>query len=83
MAHWFCLRHRTYIIGDRENSRKAQTIDTFVFETQAEYQPQVFQLLNDLRKNGISAMTSFSGGSMKAQMNRARQSQRAFCFDYW
>ena len=74
----FALGMERILLAAGKIQGEPQTIDAFVIETQAEYQPRAFKLLSDLRKNGISATTSFSGGSMKSQMNRANKANARF-----
>ena len=74
----FALGIERILLATGKTQGEPQTIDAFVIETQAEYQPLSFQLLSDLRKNGISATTNFSGGSMKSQMNRANKANARF-----
>lgn len=74
----FALGIERILLATGKTQGESQTIDAFVIETQAEYQPRSFQLLSDLRKNGISATTNFSGGSMKSQMNRANKANARF-----
>jgi len=74
----FALGIERILLATGKTQGEPQTIDIFAFETQAEYQPRIFKLLSDLRKNGISSATSFSGGSMKAQMSRANKANARF-----
>jgi histidyl-tRNA synthetase len=74
----FALGIERILLAAGKTQGVPQTIDAFVIETQAEYQPTSFKLLSDLRKNGISATTSFSGGSMKSQMGRANKANARF-----
>ncbi len=74
----FALGIERILLAAGEPKGDPSSIDAFVIETQAEYQSRSFQLLNELRKGGISATTNFSGGSMKAQMNRANKANARF-----
>ncbi len=74
----FALGIERILLATGKVQGEPQGIDTFVIETQAEYQPKAFKLLSDLRKNGIGAMASFSGGSMKAHMSRANKANARF-----
>jgi histidyl-tRNA synthetase len=74
----FALGMERILLAAGKIQGELQTIDAFVIETQAEYEPRAFKLLSDLRKNGISSAKSFSGGSMKAQMNRANKANARF-----
>lgn len=74
----FALGMERILLAAGKNQGIIPVIDVFAFETQAEYQPRVFKLLNDLRQSGISATSSFSGGSMKSQMNRANKANARF-----
>lgn len=46
-------------------------LDAFVVAMDAQHQPQAFLLVSRLRKAGLSADMSFTGGSIKSQMGRA------------
>ncbi|MDE1920989.1 MAG: histidine--tRNA ligase [Candidatus Omnitrophica bacterium] len=74
----FALGMERILLASGKAQEGPQTIDAFVIETQAEYQFRSFQLLSDLRKNGISATTNFSGGSMKSLMNQANKANARF-----
>jgi histidyl-tRNA synthetase len=74
----FALGMERILLALGKTQAAPQTIDAFVIETNPEYQARAFKLLSDLRKNGIGANASFSGGSMKSLMNRANKANARF-----
>jgi histidyl-tRNA synthetase len=53
-------------------------LEAFVVAMSAEYMPHALFLLNELRQNGVSADMSYTGGSIKSQMNRANKLNARF-----
>jgi histidyl-tRNA synthetase len=74
----FALGIERILLASGKTQGVPSSIDTFVIETQPDYQARSFKLLNDLRQQGIGANSSFSGGSMKSQMNRANRANARF-----
>jgi histidyl-tRNA synthetase len=74
----FALGIERILLASGQTTAAASGVDAFVIAMKEEYQPQAFLLLQQLRKAGISADMSFSGGSMKSQMGKADKANARF-----
>ena len=74
----FALGIERILLASGRTTAAASGVDAFVIAMKEEYQPQAFLLLQQLRKAGISADMSFSGGSMKSQMGKADKANARF-----
>ncbi len=54
------------------------TLEAFVIAMDLQFQSQAFVLVQELRRAGINADISFSGGSMKSLMNKANKANARF-----
>jgi len=74
----FALGIERILLAAGKDEGKQAAIDAFVIAMDAGQQKQAFKLVNDLRKNGISADMSYTGGKIGPQMNRANKLNARF-----
>jgi histidyl-tRNA synthetase len=74
----FALGIERILLAVGEPTIQPAGVAVFIMAMQEQYRPLIFLVLQLLRKSGISADMSFTGGSMKSQMGKADKSGARF-----
>ncbi len=74
----FALGIERILLASGNTQAASATIDALVIAMDVPGQKQAFKVINDLRKNGISADISYTNTSLKSQMSRANKLNARF-----